>query len=205
VFSGLQTLIRNLATAIGVLTGAGTIVGWVVSTKSPVVVLGTALGYAGMAVTVGVALFCLVLTILPPSVLKALEDKQLTKSTLTARVLYLAFAIGIAAIAASTGTDPRNGFWIAMGAVTLGMTGYSAFLVSNNAAAARKRQFRVCPDCAETIKAQACVCRYCGYRFSLPPTAYELALESAQPAVAEPAAPATATVPAAEAQPARPA
>lgn len=26
-----------------------------------------------------------------------------------------------------------------------------------------------CPDCAETVKAAARVCRYCGYRFELPP------------------------------------
>jgi hypothetical protein len=119
--------------------------------------------------------------------------------------LYLGSAIVMAAIAASTGADPLAGFWITMGAVTLGMGGYSAFLISRNAAAARKREQRVCPDCAETIKAQACVCRFCGYRFALPPTAYEFALESKPPAVAEPAAPPTATLPATEAQPAGPA
>jgi hypothetical protein len=202
VLSGLQTLIRTVATVIGVLTGAGTIVGWVVSTKSPLVVLGTALGYAGMAVLGGFAIVCFVSAFLPTAALQALEEKQLTKATVRARAFYLGASFAMAAIAASTGTDPLAGFWIAIGAVTLGMAGYSAFLVSKNAAAARKREVRVCPDCAETINAQACVCRYCGYRFSLPPTAYELALESKPPAVAEPAASPTTTLPATEAQPA---
>jgi hypothetical protein len=205
VVGRLQTLIRTIATAIGVMTGAGTIVGWVVSTKSPSVVLGTALGYAGMAVLGFVTLACFVAAILPPSALQALEEKELTKATLKARAFYLGASVVMAAIAASTGIDPLAGFWIALGAVTLGMTGYSAFLVSRRAAAERKREQRVCPDCAETIKAKACLCRFCGYRFSLPPTAYEFALESKQAEVAEPAVPAPATVPAAEAQPAGPA
>lgn len=32
-----------------------------------------------------------------------------------------------------------------------------------------------CPDCAETIKAQARVCRFCGYRFESPPAADQAA------------------------------
>jgi MFS family permease len=27
---------------------------------------------------------------------------------------------------------------------------------------------RVCPDCAETVKAEACVCKFCGFRFAAP-------------------------------------
>lgn len=205
MFTGLQSLIRTVATVIGVLTGAGTIVGWLVSTKSPIVVLGTALGYAGMAVVGGFAIVCFVSAVLPPTALKALEEKQLTKATFKARAFYFISGCVFAAIGAATGTDPLAGFWIVAGATTLAMAGYSAFLISSNAAAARKREYLVCPDCAETIKAKACVCRYCGYRFSLPPNAYEFALESEPPPVAEPAARATATLPAAEAQPAGPA
>lgn len=205
MLTGLLTLIRSVAAVIGVLTGAGTIVGWVVSAKSPIVVLGTALGYAGMAVVGGFAIVSFVTAILPPKALKSLEDRQLTKATLKARALYFAYGCVFTAIAVATGTDPLAGFWIAVGAVTLGTGAYSAFLISRNAAAARKREYRVCPDCAETIKAKACVCRYCGYRFSLAPTAYEAALESEQSAVAGQAVPATASVPVAEVQPAGPA
>lgn len=29
-----------------------------------------------------------------------------------------------------------------------------------------RAEFKICPDCAETVPAAANVCRYCGYRFS---------------------------------------
>lgn len=33
------------------------------------------------------------------------------------------------------------------------------------------RQTKICPDCAETVKAQARICRFCGYRFEPAPFA----------------------------------
>src|SRR5580698_6163763 len=33
------------------------------------------------------------------------------------------------------------------------------------------REEKTCPDCAESVLAQARVCRFCGYRFASPPAA----------------------------------
>jgi hypothetical protein len=167
--------IRNAATTIGVITGAGTIVGWITSTESPLVVLGTAVGYAGMAYCAGFALLGFLSAALPQRILEELEKPGLVKSTLTARALYFVAGCGFAAAFVAIGTDPLDGVWIVLGAVMLFIVLRVTVDVQRRAAAKRRAEYRDCPDCAERIKAKACVCRYCGYRFALPPAAHEVA------------------------------
>jgi hypothetical protein len=167
----VRDAIRNAATAIGVITGAGTIVGWIVSTESPAVVAGTAVGYAGMAYCGGFALGAFVLAMLPKRTLEALAVEGLAKATFTARAYYLGFGCLFAAFFVGVGTDPLDGVWITLGAATLLIVVFSTVTVHRNTVAKRKGEYRECPDCAETIKTKARVCRYCGYRFALSPPA----------------------------------
>ena len=168
--AAVGSAIRTTATAIGVVTGAGTIVGWIVSTESPAVVLGTAVGLAGMAYCVVFGLLSLVAALLPRSVLEDLEERgELARPGLRARALYLAFACFFAVLFALIGTDPLSGTWITIGAILLAIVGYVAIGVHRDRVAKRRAELRECPDCAETIKARARVCKYCGYRFAPSP------------------------------------
>jgi uncharacterized protein UPF0547 len=184
----VRDAIRGVATAIGVITGAGTIVGWIVSTESPAVVLGTAVGYAGMAYCGGFALVGFGTALLPKRILQGLEDERLAKATFRARAFYFGFGCLFAGFFAGVGTDPLDGVWITIGAVALLVVASSAVIVHRNAEAKRRGEYRECPDCAETIKSRARVCRYCGYRFALSPPAQPMAED------------ATAAVPAPDAQ-----
>jgi hypothetical protein len=161
--------IRNAATAVGVITGAGTIVGWIVSSESPAVVAGTAVGLAGMFYAGGGALVSFGIALLPPRVLKRLEDEGHTKATFSARVFFFAAGCFFTAFFVVLGTDPLDATWIMLGATTLGIVAFVAVEVHRRSVARRSREFRECPDCAEMIRTKARVCRYCGYRFALSP------------------------------------
>ncbi len=161
--------VRTLGAVIGLVTGAGTIVGWIVSTESPLTVAGKALGYAGMAFPLGLALFSFVAAVLPPRTLETLEKREIARNTLVARAFYFGFGCLLTGFVVFVGTDPLDGVWITIGALTVGIAGYVAVLLSRNTAAQRKAASRDCPDCLETIKAHANVCRYCGYRFAPAP------------------------------------
>jgi hypothetical protein len=147
---------------IGVITGVGTIVGWIVSTDSPLEVVGKAIGYAGMGYTLGFAVLGFVASVLPTRTLVALGDQGITKATLRARAFYFGSGCFFTAFFVLVGTDPLDGVWIVMGALLLYVVGYVGVIVARRTAA----RYRVCPDCAETVKAAANVCRHCRYRFA---------------------------------------
>jgi hypothetical protein len=169
--------IRNLATLIGVITGAGTIVGWIVSTESPAVVAGTAVGYAGMAYCAGFALVGFACALLPTAALERVGGKGGGK----ARAYYFGAGCVFSAFFAGVGTDPLDGVWITLGAASLLIVGYVSVLAYRDAAVKRKGEYRECPDCAEMVKSRARVCHYCGYRFAPPPdeTAVTAGIEAA--------------------------
>jgi hypothetical protein len=168
----VSALIRNAATAVGVITGAGTIVGWIVSTDSPAVVAGTAVGYAGMAYCAGFAILSFIGAILPKKILLDLEARgELARATLKARASYFSFGGLFTAFFVLIGTDPLDGAWITIGALGLAIVLVSLVTVHRQAVARREAEYQQCPDCAESIKREARVCRFCGYRLAPPPAA----------------------------------
>jgi hypothetical protein len=76
-------------------------------------------------------------------------------------LVAVVFAVVSAYIAARKGYSPVR--WAALGAF-LGPIAVVGVLFLPSVRVATK----VCPDCAETVKAEAAKCRFCGYRFDQP-------------------------------------
>jgi hypothetical protein len=169
--SGLVKAIGLAATVIGVFTGLGTIVGTLVSDKPIGVVARTAVGCAGMALYAVFGLACLVIALLPPRRLRrfliSANVSGLLFRPLVARAVYLALAYGTVLVVQDEGLDPKSGLWLASGGFILAVAVVTWVVVQRER---RQGEVRECPDCAETVKAKARVCRYCGYRFLPPPS-----------------------------------
>jgi hypothetical protein len=182
--NNLVKAIGLVATSIGVVTGLGTIVGWLVSDETPGVVARIAVGTAGMVYVGGFVLLCLGVALLPPRRLRRFLERDESQEHLprplrrpvVARLTYLALACGGVLVAVDTGPDPKAGFWVVLGAVALALVLFAWLAVRRQAAARRKSELQECPDCAEMVKTKARVCRYCGYRFKPPPPAFDEAL-----------------------------
>lgn len=148
-------VIAGLGAVIGLLTGLGTIVGWLAS-ESFVDALATAAACAGVAY---IALGCVALAV------------NVREQNTVARRLWAALIAVVATIGLFLGVVlPWDEAYLwgcaALGLLTAAVLGLVAM---------RERQkrirasWKVCPDCAESVKVAANVCRYCGYRFRPPP------------------------------------
>src|SRR6185295_11245850 len=68
------------------------------------------------------------------------------------------------------GLIERDDYALALfGWVGLGMVGLSALLYLQEISDHRREGYKTCPDCSETIKVEARVCRFCGFRFEPQP------------------------------------
>ena len=146
-----------LTAAIGLLTGIGTIVGWIDS-GSLSDTLFDAIQIAGLAYLIVSGFACAVALVLARNVnwfVRALG------------ILFSAFgAVSVSYWGAWEGEDP--GFFFVWGCIGIVAGVVVAVLWVHGAAQSYRDSHMTCPDCAETVKSEARVCRYCGFRFKPP-------------------------------------
>jgi peptidoglycan/LPS O-acetylase OafA/YrhL len=144
-------VIAGLGLVVGLLTGLGTIAGWVASESFDDTV-ATAASYAGVAyIALGSVAGAL-------SVRAETSWRRRSWSGLPALAAAMALFFGVIL--------PWDEAWL-QGCAALGLL--TAIIVALVGIRERRERIRasrkVCPDCAETVRAEANVCRYCGYRF----------------------------------------
>jgi peptidoglycan/LPS O-acetylase OafA/YrhL len=145
-------VIAGLGLVVGLLTGLGTIVGWLASESFDDTVASAA-AYAGVAyIALGSVAGAL-------SVLEETSWRRRLSNGLPALVAVVALFFGVVL--------PWDEAWLrgcaALGLLTAVIVG--GFALRDRRAAVRASKKR-CPDCAETVKVEAHICRHCGYRFS---------------------------------------
>jgi hypothetical protein len=147
-------VVGTLGAVIGLLTGVGTLIGWIASSNTLGDVGSTALVIAGAAIMVG----------LPVSIV--LEELGREGGLDWGEIFWVALGLGVAVLVLveeEPGEVLRFYGWMAL---AIGL----AWCVFQLPAYLRRASGKKCPQCAETVKADARVCRFCGWRFEEVPT-----------------------------------
>jgi hypothetical protein len=153
-----------IAAAIGVVTGVGTIVGWVASTESIGDVASTALGWAGVAYLVLLAVWAWQWFV---QQWKSLSDKDVPPGQrygLAAVAAVTALTLTAFVPIASQDLDGVKGLGligVILGALYLLLTCIKMAIDYQGA-------YHACDDCAERISSKARVCPHCGFRYQPP-------------------------------------
>ena len=82
-----------------------------------------------------------------------------------ARIVFGAVAVAVPVFTASAAAHGDDSLLIILGATLYFMTAFALYGVYEARERARAASVKECPDCLETVKRGARVCRWCGYRW----------------------------------------
>ena len=159
-----------IAALIGIVTGLGTIVGWLGGSESLVDTAKVAVGWAGLTYFGFCALAVVVTAVLPGPRFRAAVAEFAPATRLppaVARALFALSGAGFVLVIAATGADPAA--FVEFGYLALAVVAVIAVVRVWNSVDEAHAAIGECPDCAELVKREALVCRHCGYRFRPPP------------------------------------
>jgi Uncharacterised protein family UPF0547 len=151
-----------MGVVVGLLTGIGTVVGWIASDSFEDTAL-TGLRVAGIAYIV-----LSYPAIAVPLVLGLRKSGLLIGGVRVLGAVLCTAMMSLVLYFAVQWEDDDREFFIVFGVIGLLVAIVLAGIWSVQTERAYKRSRMECPDCAETVKSKARVCRYCGYRFAAP-------------------------------------
>jgi hypothetical protein len=147
----LPPWVKEIGALIGLLLTGVAFVRLVVSGLSAFV---DVLTWSGVVAAAAFTLLALVGAIRPH------ED-----TTWKGRIGLAAVAFGVPIFTASIVANGDDSLLIILGATLYFITGILLFVIYDERKKARAASVKECPDCLETVKRAAGVCRYCGYRW----------------------------------------
>jgi hypothetical protein len=169
----LWSVIVALGTLVGLATGLGTIIGALASSESFWDTALLCIRIGGAVFGIGVFATGLVLSLFTKSVSKTWRGRV----GFSAFYGFWTFAIAVMAAPPWGDADLREaGFsndktWLlVLGSIAIATFALATAWMAVNRIRAQARARKQCPDCAETVKATANVCRYCGFRFAARPS-----------------------------------
>jgi hypothetical protein len=160
----LAGLVAGLGVFVGLVTGLatiiGTIVGWIVSESFVATIEATAT-IAGFA-------YIVLTSMVVALMLAVFQSARYTRAaSVTTGLAGIALCLFLVILPWDKSVlRILGGVWLILGTVMLIGLAYGSYEDRHRLRWKRyNREHKTCPDCAEAVKKEARVCRYCGYRF----------------------------------------